>query len=181
MSTFYRPGQFVRFVYGVIAVITLGVVLFFREPIGRTLWHAEGNLFWVLSIFSLRCLLGGIYSILTISYLDFFGVRPFILSIRRQFDKQPGLFTKGPYAYCCHPRYLFFGLAGFSEPVMFYGNIEFLLISAIYVTMAIPLEKGNLRKDLGDIYDIYRLNVPKVFPRCSPWEYKPQEPSGSDG
>jgi len=87
--------------------------------------------------------------------------------------EQLALSTKGPYAYCRHPMYLFFGLAGFSRPVMSYGNMEFLLIAVIYVTIAIPLEEGNLREELGDIYDTYRSNVPTIIPRFSPWKYKP--------
>ena len=164
--------EFLRFVYVCISVVTLGLVLFLWKPLGRTLWHAEETLFWVLNVVSFACFLGGCYSVLTISYLDFFGFRSFFPDRGSRLDKQPVLSTKGPYAYCRHPMYFFFGLAGLSRPVMSYGSMEFLIISAIYVTIAIPLEEGNLRKELGDIYDIYRSNVPTVIPRLTPWRCK---------
>jgi len=173
--------EFVRFVYVLISVLTLGMVLYSWQPLGGTVWHAEGMLFWGLGIFSFGCLLGGVYSVVIINCIDFLGLRPFAPSTWKRPGTQTGLSTKGPYAYCRHPMYLFFGLAGFSKPVMSYGDIEFLLISAIYVAIAIPLEEGNLRKELGDIYDVYRINVPTIFPRLSPWEYRPQEPTESDG
>jgi len=165
--------EFVRFAYVLISVLTLGIVLYSWQPLGGTVWLAEGMLFWVLSIFSFGCVLGGVYSIITISYIDFLGLRPFTPNTWDRLDKQTGLSTKGPYAYCRHPMYLFFGLAGFSKPVMSYGDLEFLLIAAIYVAIAIPFEEGNLRKELGSIYDTYCLNVPTIFPRRSPWKYDP--------
>jgi len=163
--------KFIRFVYVVISVLTLGGVLFLWKPIGRVLWSAEGALFWVLNMISFVCFLGGCYSVLTIRYLDFFGLRSFVPGKGNQADEQPILSTKGLYAYCRHPMYLFFGLAGFSRPNMSYASMEFLLIAAIYVGLAIPLEEGNLREELGDIYDIYRTNVPAMIPRLTSWKY----------
>jgi protein-S-isoprenylcysteine O-methyltransferase Ste14 len=163
--------EFVRFAYVLVSVFTMGLVLYSWRPLGGIVWHAEGMLLWGLSIFSFGCVLGGVYSIVTISYMDFLGLRPFTPSTWNRLEEQPGLSTKGPYAYCRHPMYLFFGLAGFSKPVMSYGDLEFLFIATIYVAIAIPFEEGNLRKELGSVYDTYILNVPKIIPRCSPWKY----------
>jgi len=164
--------KMLRFTYVIISVVTLGIVLFLWRPIGRTLWSSEGILFWVLNMISFICFIGGCYSVLTINFMDFLGFRSMI---NREGNKpeELTLSTNGPYAYCRHPMYLFFGLAGFSRPVMSYGSMEFLLIAVIYVAIAIPLEEGNLREELGDIYDTYRLNVPTIIPRLSPWKYKP--------
>ncbi|HIE64500.1 MAG TPA: hypothetical protein EYQ01_01550 [Nitrospira sp.] len=162
---------FYRFTYVLLAIFTLTAVMYFWQPIEGFVWHAEDALYWILNIVSYGCVFGGVYSIYIINYVDFFGIGSLLPGRKNIPDKPLELSTKGPYAYCRHPMYLFFGLAGFSRPVMSYGDLEFLIIAAIYIAIAIPLEERNLRNELGEIYDTYRAHVPAIIPKLTPWRY----------
>ena len=139
------------------------LVLHLWTPIPGEVWRVEGTLGIFIQLSSDLFLIGAFYSIFSIDVLVFFGFK----------EAKGGFSAKGPYAYCRHPMYLFFGGCVLLTPIMTMDRMVFLVISGIYVAIAIPLEERSLREELGEIYDKYRENVPVIIPRLSPW--KPNE------
>lgn len=164
-------ARFMRLFYVLLALLTLSLVLHYWRPIPGVLWETKGTFNLGLRILSYLCLFGGIYSIYVINYLEFFGIDSLLPGRQNQPVKSPVLFTGGPYAYCRHPMYLFFGLSAFLNPTMTYGDLQFLFIIFIYIVIAIPFEERSLRNELGEDYDLYRQNVPVIIPRPRPWKF----------
>ncbi len=162
----------VRTVYVFIAGLTLLLVLSLWRPISGVLWRVDGILYWFISILYLGCIAGMIYTTFFIDYLDFLGIRTHIRSMKNRPNKPPVFSVKGPYVYCRHPMYLLLLIALWLAPVMTLGRLEFAFLCSIYLVIGTFLEERNLRDELGEIYDLYRANVPMWIPRLRPWRYE---------
>jgi len=165
-------NDYVRTVYVFIAGITLSLMLYFWRPISGTLWNTEGVLYWVLSVLYLACVVAVFSTTFFVDTAHYLGIRTLMRSMRNRPQKPDVLSTKGPYAYCRHPMYLFQIFAFWLGPVMTYGRLEFACLATIYILMGTYHEERSLRKELGPVYDIYRANVPKWIPRLKPWRYQ---------
>lgn len=51
---------------------------------------------------------------------------------------------------------------------MTYGRLEFALLGSIYLIIGTFFEERNLREELGEVYNLYRENVPMWIPRLRP-------------
>ncbi|NIQ37904.1 MAG: hypothetical protein GTN81_04855 [Proteobacteria bacterium] len=158
----------VRIVYVVIAGVTLSLVLHLWRPVGGMVWHTQGILYWILSVLYLGLIGGIIYSTFFIDYLEFIGIRHILRKMKNRSPKAPRFSAKGPYAHCHHPMYLFLFMALWVGPVMTVGRFEFALFGSAYLVVGTFLEEGNLREELGEVYDIYRANVPMWIPQLRP-------------
>lgn len=98
------------------------------------------------------------------------------------------LTTSGPYAYSRNPFYLgrFFWIVGFVVMAGFpsglaslaiYGLLVFALI--IFFVYYMPRkelrEGGRLKEYFGEDYDIWKANVPSLFPRLTPYKMNPKK------
>ena len=87
----------------------------------------------------------------------------------------PSLCTSGLYSMTRNPLYLgnmiiYLGIvliAG-GEHVFIMGGIVFLYFTFQYM-MIISLEEETLKKLFGDEYISYMQNVPRLFPKFTPW------------
>ena len=87
----------------------------------------------------------------------------------------PSLCTSGPYSRTRNPLYLgnmviYLGIvliAG-GENVFLMGAVVFFYFTFQYI-MIISLEEETLKKLFGDEYISYMNNVPRLFPRITPW------------
>ncbi len=161
-----------RVVYVITAAFSLMVVLYLWRPISGYLWQANGMLYWILSILYLCCIVGMFYSMLSIDYFEYLGIRSVLRHMKAQTEKTQLFEVKGPYAYCRHPAYLFLLMAFWIGPVMTCGRFEFAFIGSLYLFFGTFLEERNLRRELGEVYDLYRANVPMWIPRMRPWHYE---------
>jgi protein-S-isoprenylcysteine O-methyltransferase Ste14 len=112
---------------------------------------------------------GALHTTFFIDYLDFLGIRALLRILKNRPVRSPVFSVRGPYAYCRHPLYLFLLLALWIGPIMTYGRLEFALLASLYLLVGTFLEERNLREELGEIYDLYRANVPMWIPRLKPW------------
>ena len=87
----------------------------------------------------------------------------------------PSLCTSGPYSRTRNPLYLgnmiiYLGivLVAGGENVFILEGVVFLYFTFQYM-MIISLEEETLKKLFGDEYISYMENVPRLFPRITPW------------
>ena len=87
----------------------------------------------------------------------------------------PSLCTSGLYSRTRNPLYLgnmiiYLGivLVAGGKHVFIMGSIVFLYFTFQYM-MIISLEEETLKKLFGDEYISYMNNVPRLFPRITPW------------
>ena len=87
----------------------------------------------------------------------------------------PSLCTSGPYSFTRNPLYLgnmiiYIAICTFSggEYMVEMCLIVFLFFTFQYI-MIISLEEETLKKLFKEKYDSYCENVPRLFPRVSPW------------
>ncbi|MDG2265982.1 MAG: isoprenylcysteine carboxylmethyltransferase family protein [Candidatus Marinimicrobia bacterium] len=90
----------------------------------------------------------------------------------------PSLCTSGPYSYTRNPLYIG-NMVIYSGVVFFAGSLNILftlIITWIFFTiqyyLIINLEQNTLIDVFGKEYEKYINNVPKLFPRLSPWKNK---------
>jgi len=150
--------------------IVLLLVLYFWRPISGTLWEAEGPGYWVLTGLCLASVAGLFYACLSIDYHGFLGVRVFLRRFAGKPPRPNPFCAAGPYAHLRHPMYLFFIGVLWIGPVMTYGRLEFALLGTVYMIVGVFLEERTLREEFGEVYDLYRANVPMWVPRLRPWK-----------
>jgi len=161
--------EYVRGLYVMVSGVTLSVVMYLWRPVRGELWHFVGPMYWVMAIFYLVVIALILYTTLSFDYFGFIGNRA-ILRKMRHLPPKPAVFSvKGPYAYCRHPMYLLVMLSFWVAPVMSYSRLEFAVLGCIYFLLGTFHEEKNLRRELGEVYDVYRNNVPMWFPRITPW------------
>jgi len=170
--TGFWDHHFFRVFYVIVSGASLMAVLYLWRPVSGNLWQASGTLYWILSTLYLGCIVGMFYSMLSIDYFEYLGVRSVLRHMKAQPETTQLFEVKGPYAYCRHPAYFFLLLAFWVGPVMTIGRFEFALIGSLYLVAGTFLEERNLRKELGEVYDLYRANVPMWIPRTKPWQYE---------
>lgn len=167
--------EYVRRLYVWVGAGTLALLLYFWQPLSGTVWQARGAGYWVLTAAYLACITGLIYTTFFIDYADFLGIRSLLRRLRNQPPKPPLFSVQGPYAYCRHPMYVFLLGVFWIGPTMTYGRLEFALLGSLYLLLGSIFEERNLRAELGNVYDLYRANVPMWIPRLHPWKYPPAE------
>ncbi len=163
--------KFIRISYVMINGISLSLLLYLWQPTAGELWRTDGILYWFLSGLYASCIIGLIFTTFFIDYADFLGIRSLLRILKNRPSKPPVFSAKGPYAYCRHPMYLLLLISFWAGPVMTYGRLEFALLGSGYLFLGTLFEERNLRKELGNIYDYYRKNVPMWIPRIKPWSY----------
>jgi protein-S-isoprenylcysteine O-methyltransferase Ste14 len=165
--------SFVRTLQIVLGGITLFALLYYWRPVPGVLWQTEGPWYWMLSFLYSSCIVGMIHTMSRIDYSEFVGIRAHINRLKNGPLEGPKFSAKGLYAYCRHPTYLLMLIALWVGPVMTYGRLEFAFLASAYLFIGTFLEERNLREELGQVYDVYRANVPMWIPRVRPWRYEP--------
>ena len=82
-------------------------------------------------------------------------------------QKEAKLATTGPYAYVRHPQYVGFIVIMFGF-LLQWPTLVTLVMFPILVTIYVGLahrEEGDVRKELGPLWDEYAARTPKFFPR----------------
>ena len=121
-----------------------------------------------ISVGFLILLIGEVIRIISVSYAG--GIT------RTRNVGAPSLCCTGPYAHTRNPLYIgnmliYLGVVIISgaENIVFLLSIVFIFFIFQY-TMIISLEEQTLQKLFPEQYQNYKKNVPRIFPRLSPWE-----------
>jgi methanethiol S-methyltransferase len=159
----------VRALYVVVSGATLAALLYCWRPIAGLLWTTGGTLYWLLTLGYIVTIIATFYTTRYIDMGEFLGIRTRLRALKNKPPKSPVFCVEGPYSYCRHPMYLLCIAILWIGPTMSYGRLEFALLGTAYFLVGTFLEERNLRAELGQVYDVYRENVPMWIPRLTPW------------
>ena len=87
----------------------------------------------------------------------------------------PSLCTSGPYSRTRNPLYLGNMIIYLGIVLVAGGEYVFILLGVVFLyftfqyMMIISLEEETLKKLFGDEYISYMENVPRLFPKITPW------------
>lgn len=147
------PRDLERSVYvWISSVLFLGVCLMW-QPLPGVVWHtySAGLLLYLLQFVGV---------VLTISAARIVGVRE-LAGLRQPDANRPIEFTtRGPFGLVRHPIYFGWVLMVFAHPVMTTSRLQFAIVSALYLAIAIPYEEAGLIDAYGDRYRDYQSRMP---------------------
>lgn len=152
------PPGLERSLYVWLASLLLIVVCASWRPIPGVAWHIDGALAWPLYAMQLAGIWLSLRSAAIIDVGELAGLKA--ANVR-----DAAFEPTGPYGWVRHPIYAGWFLMVFAVPVMTFTRLEFALISAAYILIAIPLEERTLRATAGESYAKYSALVRwKVVP-----------------
>ena len=162
---------YVRIAYVILSGVTLALLLHLWRPVSGELWQTSGYAYWLLTAAYAASVLALIRIPSYFDYHDFLGLRQIARSLAGEPSMPTALSVKGPYAYCRHPMYLAMLGVFWVGPAMSYTRLEFSLLGTLYLFVGLVFEEGNLRRELGESYELYSAHVPMLIPRLTPWRY----------
>jgi protein-S-isoprenylcysteine O-methyltransferase Ste14 len=146
------PERLVRSLYVWVASLLLIGVCLWWQPVGGTLYRAEGLLavpFLLIQIAGLALI---VVAVRAIRALELAGVHP----PRPHADE---LQVRGAYTLVRHPLYLGWILAIGGAGHMTGDRLLFFLVTTLYIVVAIPWEERGLLGEFGAAYERYRAQV----------------------
>ena len=153
------PAGLERSFYVAVASILLILVCRWWRPVPGVAWAVEGPAAWMLRAGQLA----GVW--LTIRSAAIIDVRE-LAGLTRSRPAATGFSTRGPYGWVRHPIYAGWFLLVFCVPLMTMTRLEFAVVSAMYILVAIPLEERTLRATAGAPYEAYARAVRwKLIPK----------------
>ncbi len=166
--TQYVPKPIERSTYVLFTNIALGLMFFFWQPMGGSIWNVQES--WG------QGLLYGIYALgwsivfistLLINHFDLFGMRQVWLYLRGQEYIPLKFKTPALYERVRHPLYVGWLLAFWGTPTMTSAHLVFAVMTTVYILMAIQWEEKDLVSAHGKAYEDYRRRVPMLIPSFS--------------
>ncbi|MCP3945144.1 MAG: isoprenylcysteine carboxylmethyltransferase family protein [Desulfobacteraceae bacterium] len=160
------PLQIERSTSVIFASLVLALLFHQWEPMPGVIWKV-GNPFGVY-------ILSGLYwigwftvflSTFMIDHFHLFGLRQVYQYLCRK-DANIEIEFKTPmlYKFVRHPLYLGYFIAFWSTPKMTVGHLVFSIVITCYIFIAIQLEEQDLIRTYGIQYEIYKKQVPMIFP-----------------
>src|SRR4051812_31355088 len=121
------------------------------QPVGGTVYHADGVPAALLRAVQLLGVVVGALAVRRISVRELAGLAP------------PGSVDElehgGPYRLVRHPLYLGWVLVVFGASHMTGDRLLFAVVSTAYLLIAMPLEEAGLQRQFGERYLAYRRTV----------------------
>ncbi len=151
------PHRLIRAVYVWVASGLLLLVLGFWDPIGGTVYQANGIIRVGLAAVQVAGVLLIARSVATIDPLELAGIRDAADSATS--PSKEGLQEGGPYRLVRHPLYLGWILVVFGAAHMTGDRLAFAVMTTIYLVVAIPWEERSLRDMFGAEYERYARRV----------------------
>ena len=136
-------------------------------------WRPMGGVVWGVSDPAARLAIWAVYGLgwlllliatFLINHFDLFGLRQVYLHLvgRRYTGLQ--FRTPGFYRYVRHPIYVAWLCIFWATPEMTTAHLVFAIATTGYILMAIPWEERDLIRMHGEVYRVYREQVPKLLP-----------------
>ena len=150
------------------ASLTLALLFWLWQPVGRTAWSVPGPaaaLLWALYAAGWAAALGATF---LVSHVDLFGLRQAWRHARHVRYSPPPFTERGVYGHIRHPLMAAFVVVFWSAPVMTAGHVLFAAAATGYILVGIAFEEHDLIESLGDSYAGYRARVPALVPRFWP-------------
>ena len=150
------PPAFERTAYVWIASVLFIVVCAAWQLVPGTVWRVTGPAAWLLHAIQIG---GGLIAIGAGRQVNVFELAGLDEALGRPVRSESTPTARGPYGLVRHPLYLAFLLAVWPMPLMTGTRFVFVLVSTIYVLIAIPMEERDLRRTFGRSYDAYSARV----------------------
>lgn len=163
--TQFVPKPVERSTYVLFSSVCLGVLFYFWQPVGGTIWHVTNTLgvaiLYALFAFGWLLLLASTF---WINHFDLFGLRQVWLYLRGKAYTQLKFTIPGGYRYVRHPLYVGWLLAFWATPTMTVTHLVFAVLTTAYILVAIQFEERDLINIHGKDYVDYRRQVPMLVP-----------------
>jgi methanethiol S-methyltransferase len=154
-----------RSTYVLFASVAMIVMFWQWRPLGGVVWQTDNvAAHWALyGIYGLGWLLLLVATFL-IDHFDLFGLRQVYLHLRGRAYTGLRFRTPGFYRYVRHPIYFSWLCIFWATPRMTVAHLVFAMATTAYILMAIPWEERDLMRAHGEVYRLYREQVPKILP-----------------
>ncbi|WP_179334726.1 methanethiol S-methyltransferase [Winogradskyella costae] len=155
-----------RSTYILLSSLALILIYWQWQPITTVVWNVENKIgFTILTgIFFLGWLIVFL-STFMINHFELFGLRQIFDNLKNKQTPHPKFQTNYFYKLVRHPIMLGFLIAFWATPVMTLGHLLFSSVTTLYIFIAVKyLEEKDLRKHIGEAYEIYQKEVPMIIP-----------------
>jgi len=168
------PEKYHAPLYTMVSGVFLLGVVFFWQSLDYHVLMLTGWLRWVARLIFFLALAGFFWGVLSLSFFDPFGLKPF-LPDRLALPPQPqGLVVRGPYHWVRHPLYFCVIVLIWSCPDVTADRLLFNLMWTGWIIIGARLEERNLVATFGQAYRDYQQQVPMLLPFRSPHPSKPE-------
>lgn len=155
-----------RSTYILLSSLALILIYWQWQPITTVIWNVENKIgFTILTgIYFLGWLIV-LLSTFMINHFELFGLTQIFNNLKNKQTPNPKFQTNYLYKLVRHPIMLGFLIAFWATPVMTLGHLLFSIVTTLYIFIAVKyLEEKDLRKFIGEEYEIYQKEVPMIIP-----------------
>lgn len=155
-----------RSTYILFTSLALLLIFWKWQAITTVVWQVDNNVFaMVLTGISALGWLMVLLSTFMISHFELFGLTQIFDNFKNRTSNSSKFQTNYLYKIVRHPIMLGFIIAFWSTPVMTLGHLLFAAVTTVYILIAVKyLEEKDLRKSLGQEYELYQQKVPMIVP-----------------
>jgi len=162
------PKSLTRSVYILLTCLTLGLLIWFWQPIPLTIYDYRNSLAGdiLLGMYYLGWAVG-LLSSFEIDHFELFGIRQVFSPKKSPTDQ-----LKAPFFYRLvrHPNYLGWILIHWMTPMLTIGHLLFAAGITAYIYIGLVFEERDLIKHFGDQYLAYKKVTPKLNPLLFPFK-----------
>ncbi len=159
------PESLERSVYVLFSALALSALVIFWQPLGGTIWDLRQTTIGV-SLYVIYALgwIGLVVTTFYIDHFDLFGLRQVFLKLKGRPYTHLSFKVPGPYKFIRHPIYLGWFTIVWATPLM---TVSHLIVAAgltAYIIFAVRYEERDLIDTFGELYTMYREEVPRFIP-----------------
>lgn len=176
------PPALERSIYVLSSSCVLLALFWFWQPISTVIWRIDTPLFRA-GVYGV-CLVGwGIVFLATfqIDHFELFGLRQVWRAIHQQPPMKATFRRPFLYQFVRHPLMVGFLLAFWATPLMTVDRLLFALGMTLYILIGISFEERSLRRELGQVYEQYQAETPRLLPFGKPSRVRSEKPATPAG
>jgi len=155
-----------RSTYILFSSLALLLIYLKWQPMTTVVWNIENTTFYyiIMGVFFMGWLIVFL-STFMISHFQLFGLTQIFNNFKNNQIKDPEFQTNYFYKLVRHPIMLGFMIAFWATPQMTIGHLLFAFVTTLYMLIAVKyLEERDLRKFIGEKYEVYQKEVPMIVP-----------------
>ncbi|MFT4537227.1 MAG: protein-S-isoprenylcysteine O-methyltransferase Ste14 [Saprospiraceae bacterium] len=155
-----------RSTYVLLSSLALLLVFWQWKPISSIVWNVENEIISMIlvGVFFLGWIIV-LLSTFMINHFELFGLAQIYDNLKDRVTPNPKFQTNYLYTIVRHPIMLGFLIAFWATPRMTIGHLLFTIITTLYIFIAVKyLEEKDLRKLIGNDYEMYQKKVPMIIP-----------------
>ncbi|MCK8483939.1 hypothetical protein MUY21_07810 [Aliiroseovarius sp. S2029] len=145
--------------------ILLGTIIYHWQPIGGTVWCADGMFAAALYAAFFGGMAVIVLSTFALDHFEFTGLRQAWSHLRGHSRATPEFRTPWLYRVVRHPLQLGLVLMLFCRPTMTVDGLLLAGVMLAYILIGLTCEERDLVREFGADYRVYQKHVPKLVPR----------------